>query len=197
MVIADERIVTTNQTDVLHQLKTDTFTTEEALDICDSLPPISIDFMIGRWRGSEVRTEHRDIGALSATGWYGKLFIDQNNVHPLVFNTNGNQLFSMNPGRVGHYLSLGIDYDRFSNLKPLIQIMRPFVQTKRARARLRMTNYRDVISATMIYDQLPINDVFRKINDNAVLGIMDRRGDKIPYFFILERDDNSPLTLTF
>ena len=31
-------------------------------------------------------------------------------------------------------------------------------------ARLRMTEYRGVVSATMIYDSLPLNDVFRKVD---------------------------------
>ena len=51
-----------------------------------------------------------------------------------------------------------------------------------------MTSYRSKISATMIYDQLPINDVFRKIDGNSALGIMDLKGMKRPFFFILRRE---------
>ena len=39
------------------------------------------------------------------------------------------------------------------------------------------------------YDNLPINDVFRKVDDNTVLGIMDLKGMKQPFFFVLRRDD--------
>jgi len=50
-------------------------------------------------------------------------------------------------------------------------------------------NYRGKTSATMSYDNLPINDVFRKVDDNTVLGIMDLKGMKQPFFFVLRRDD--------
>ena len=48
-----------------------------------------------------------------------------------------------------------------------------------------MTTYRGKSSATMIYDQLPINDVFRKIDQDAVFGVMDLKGMKSPFFVIL------------
>ncbi len=51
-----------------------------------------------------------------------------------------------------------------------------------------MTSYRGKSSATMIYDQLPINDVFRKIDQDAVFGVMDLKGMKSPFFFILRRE---------
>jgi hypothetical protein len=54
---------------------------------------------------------------------------------------------------------------------------------------LRTTRYRGVDTATMIYDQLPINDVFRKLDDHSVIGAMDLRGSKKPYFFVLTRDN--------
>ena len=56
--------------------------------------------------------------------------------------------------------------------------------------RARTTRYRDVDSATMVYDQVPINDVFRRLDDDTVIGAMDLRGSKAPYFFILRRDDS-------
>jgi hypothetical protein len=51
-----------------------------------------------------------------------------------------------------------------------------------------MTEYRGKLSATMIYDQLPINDVFRKLDDNTVLAVMDNKNIKDPFFFKLIRD---------
>lgn len=43
----------------------------------------------------------------------------------------------------------------------------------------------------MIYDQLPIHDVFRQINQDAVLGVMDRKGMNLPFFFVLRRETES------
>jgi hypothetical protein len=51
-----------------------------------------------------------------------------------------------------------------------------------------MTEYRGVLSATMIYDQLPTNDIFRKLDDNTVLGLMDNKTIKDPFFFKLIRE---------
>ncbi len=63
-------------------------------------------------------------------------------------------------------------------------------QTRKARARLRTTRYRGTDTATMMYDQLPINDVFRRISDDAVIGAMDLKGSPAPYFFVVRRDDS-------
>jgi len=41
----------------------------------------------------------------------------------------------------------------------------------------------------MIYGQLPINDVFRKLDDNTVIGVMDNQHVKEPFFFKLSRDN--------
>lgn len=54
-------------------------------------------------------------------------------------------------------------------------------------AQLREVVYRDVCTATMIYDTQPILDHFRKIDADTVLGAMDRKGDAQPLFFYLQR----------
>lgn len=55
------------------------------------------------------------------------------------------------------------------------------------KASLRVVRYRGVATATMIYDKHPIFDHFRKIDDDLVLGVMDRKGDATPLFFYLRR----------
>ena len=62
------------------------------------------------------------------------------------------------------------------------------LRTDQPKARLRMTEYRDVVSATMIYDSLPINDIFRKVDDDSVLGVIDLRFSPQPFFFVLRRE---------
>lgn len=54
------------------------------------------------------------------------------------------------------------------------------------KASLRMVEHRGVSTATMIYDKHPIFD-FRKLDDDRVMGIMDRKGDAFPLFFWLRR----------
>jgi hypothetical protein len=50
-----------------------------------------------------------------------------------------------------------------------------------------MIEYRGVVTGTMSYDALPINDHFRKIDDNTLLGVMDLRGATAPFVFLLRR----------
>ncbi|GAA2436501.1 DUF4334 domain-containing protein [Mycolicibacterium llatzerense] len=44
----------------------------------------------------------------------------------------------------------------------------------------------------MIYDQHPANDVFRKVGDDAVVGVMDVRGQR-PFYFAMQRDNSLPV----
>lgn len=55
------------------------------------------------------------------------------------------------------------------------------------KAQLRMVRHRGVVTATMIYDRHPILDHFRRVNDDLVLGIMDRKGEAAPLCFWLRR----------
>jgi hypothetical protein len=45
-----------------------------------------------------------------------------------------------------------------------------------------------VLTATLCYDALPINDVFRKVDDDTLVGAMDLRGLEMPFMFVLRRD---------
>jgi len=175
---------------LIHILNSGITTTENALHLYDQLEPVGLDFMIGRWKGSEFPTGHKMDGLLNFTGWYGKLFIDQETVHPLLFYTNDyTELYAVNP----NLIPLTIYYPKIKFLRKLMTLAKPVLQTKKSKARLRMMEYRGKISATMIYDSKSINDHFRKIDDSRVMGIMDMKGETQPYFFILERDDQQEL----
>lgn len=169
--------------------------TDDALKVFDELEAVDCDFMLGRWKGREVMTGHPMDGILELVGWHGKYFINVNNVHPLIFYRNTSQLFSVNPIT----MPLGLmkyNLPKLKLYKPLLKIIRPLIQTQKGKARLRMLEHRGKVSASMCYDQLPINDCFRKLDNDSVLSVMDQKGSPTPYFFILERDDthyNLPL----
>ena len=55
------------------------------------------------------------------------------------------------------------------------------------KASLRMVVYRGAATATMIYDKHPIFDHFRKVDEELVLGVMDRKGEDVPLYFYLRR----------
>jgi Domain of unknown function (DUF4334)/GXWXG protein len=171
-------------------------TTDEALNVFDDAPAVVPEFMFGTWHGAELPTAHPLDGLLSASGWWGKQFVDADTVHPLLFpKDGGNALWALNPvlafGGLGPVTKVPIAKN--ISFVRLIAALRPVLQTKAPKARLRTTRYRGTDTATMIYDQLPINDVFRKLSDDAVIGAMDMRGSCEPYFFVLQRDDSLPI----
>lgn len=54
-------------------------------------------------------------------------------------------------------------------------------------ATLRRVEFRDVVTATMVYDEHPVFDHFRRVSADAVLGVMDRKGEAHPLVFCLRR----------
>ncbi|MEL7418575.1 MAG: DUF4334 domain-containing protein [Cyanobacteria bacterium J06555_3] len=162
-------------------------TTEEALRIFDELDPVDLGFMLGRWRGSGFPTNHQMDGLLEAISWYGKEFISPEAVHPLLFS-DGNSIFKVDPNPTITNFGLGISIPKSESMKPIYGAMSKLLKTEDSKARLRMMEYRGKVSATMIYDYLPINDVFRKVDDNTVLGLMDFKGMPQPFFFVLDRE---------
>lgn len=178
-------------------LPTPPTTTDAALEIFDAAPAVEPDFMIGTWHGAEVPTGHPMDGLLETSGWWGKQFVDAETVHPLLFpDVSGESLWPLNPALAFSALGLATKVPALHRLPvaKAIAALRPVLQARSAKARLRTTRYRGVDTATMVYDQLPINDVFRKLSDDAVLGAMDFRGESRPYFFVLRRDNSLRLS---
>ncbi|PSN71788.1 hypothetical protein BS50DRAFT_569405 [Corynespora cassiicola Philippines] len=152
-------------------------TTENALAIFDSLPTVKLEELHGKYEGSSFPTGHLQDGFLEASGWYGKTFDEINQVHPLVFR-DGNDLFAVNPIATLTQLEPG------KNAKD----SRDKLETKEHAARLRMVEYRGVSTASMIYNQAPIIDHFRKVDDQTLLGAMDNiQMPGPPFFFVLRR----------
>ncbi|MBN1547706.1 MAG: DUF4334 domain-containing protein [Syntrophaceae bacterium] len=166
--------------------------TDEALAIFDSLDPVDTDFMLGAWKGVGFPTGHPLDGLLEAYHWHGKRFESPEHVHPLVFSSLGGGTTSVNPIFMIPAL-LVLDRLPFLKSQAVGRIFQACIwlfSTSRSRARLRMMSYRGKSSATMIYDHLPINDVFRKLDENTVLGVMDLKGMRQPFFFVLRRENN-------
>ncbi|MDT0328375.1 DUF4334 domain-containing protein [Nocardiopsis lambiniae] len=171
-------------------------TTEEALELFDASEAVDPDSMLGTWRGAELPTGHPMDGLLAASGWWGKRFEDAETVHPLLFPGPGpTSLWAFDPvkafGGLGAVRALPMP--KGLPLVGPIAVLRPILRTRSAAARLRTTRYRGVDTATMVYDRLPIHDVFRRLSDDTVIGAMDMRGSRRPYFFVLRRDDSRRL----
>ena len=166
---------------------------QDAITYFDSLDPIDSKDMIGYdWRGEGIDTDHPMDGMLEASRWWGKAFKGENDVHPLIHKGVFAKKFSVNPGllplKLATYLPL-----RDLITPVMFPLISPLISTRRPKARLRMLAFRGKLSAAMCYDQKPINDCFRKIDEDSVMGWMDFKSMEQPYFFKLFRD--APVTL--
>jgi hypothetical protein len=83
------------------------------------------------------------------------------------------------PSDVQPLVCLDEDGNRFSNKA-----------AGKGEASLWLESFRGEVTATMVYDGQPVHDHFKKIDDDAVMGIMNGKGvldgDKY-YYFYLER----------
>jgi Domain of unknown function (DUF4334)/GXWXG protein len=160
---------------------------EDALSLFDSLGAVRAEEILGQWRGRELRTGHPMDGALEASGWYGKRFDGVDEVHPLLFGTPGGDLVSLDPRRVPLGLAGTLPKGAMSAARRSLGVLKVAMATQRPRARLRHVEFRGVVTAAMVYDHLPIIDVFRRVDADTLLGVMDLR-DSPAYCFVLERD---------
>ncbi|MFP5021521.1 DUF4334 domain-containing protein [Pseudonocardia phyllosphaerae] len=161
----------------------------EALALFDALPTVGVEEMLGEWAGGEIPTGNPLDGLLGRIGWHGKRFESPDAVHPLVMDHPRGGRYSLNPAFVP--LPALLRYPaalRSAALLSLTRSVAPRLATTAPKARLRMTGYRGVVSATMVYDDLPINDVFRRVDERTVLGAMDLRDLAAPFVFVLRRE---------
>ena len=166
-------------------------TLADALALYDDLPPVTVEHMLGAWKGRSLRTGHRFDGLLQAYGWHGKRFESPDAAHPLIF-ADSRGLFSVNPAAVPLPVVVQLSSLLHPDLgsAPARRSLQLF-RTGRPRARLRMVEHRGVVTGSMIYDALPIIDHFRTVDEDTLLGAMDLRGIAEPFMFVLRRDDRS------
>jgi hypothetical protein len=160
-----------------------------ALAFYDRLEPVGVEEMIGSWRGEGLPTGNLLDGLLERFGWYGKRFDGPDGAHPLVFDAGAGRTMLLNPAFVPITALLRCQRLLRAPFVPrLFHVVRSLLSTRDPKARLRLTVYRGVLTATLCYDALPINDVFRKVDDDTLVAAMDLRGLEMPFMFVLRRD---------
>jgi hypothetical protein len=128
-------------------------------------------------------------GLLEAYGWWGKEVVDAETVHPLLFPSRDGVPRPVSPAPVP--LSVLRRWPSLAHVPVARRVgraVRPLLTTSRPAARLRVVTHRGVASAALVYDALPIIDVFRRVDDGVVLGLMDMRGLDAPFAFVLRRE---------
>lgn len=162
-------------------------TLDDALALFDRCPAVALDAMRGVWRGTGCPTGHLLDGLLEHYGWYGKAFTDTERVDPLLFQRGTGAPFAVAPRLMPLGLAVFPRLARSRVARWLFDALRPVIRTRNPAARLRLLAYRGVVTATMVYDHLPIHDAFRRIDDDTLLGVMDWRGAP-PFVFVLHRE---------
>jgi hypothetical protein len=112
-------------------------------EVFDALEPVDCDSLLGRWKGTPFNTGHFGVKQLGVIGWYGKTFNSRLDVEPVVCTADDGTLYANTEVTGG------------------------------AGASLWMVEFRGVVSATMVYDALPVLDHFRKVDDSTVMGVMN------------------------
>jgi hypothetical protein len=161
---------------------------EVGLTLFDGMRAVECEALRGFWAGSGLATGHPLDGALEAFGWAGKRFDSDEDAHPLVFGPPGRR-FAVRPRLPAAALPLLLRWPALKRppIAACVRALLPLLATRRSQARLRMVRHRGVLTAAMLYDDVPIVDVFRAVDDHTVLGCMDRKGDARPFFFVLRR----------
>ncbi|MEX5721028.1 DUF4334 domain-containing protein [Geodermatophilus maliterrae] len=164
-------------------------TAADVLALADRLPGIGVDDLVGRWRGTELPTGSPLDGLLTAYRWWGKEVVDAETVHPLLFPDRAGRPRPVQPALAPLTLlrrTPGLVRSRPARLG--FAVARPLLTTRRPAARLRTVEHRGVVTTALVYDRLPVVDVFRQVTADVLLGLMDMRGLSCPYVFVLERE---------
>jgi hypothetical protein len=144
--------------------------------VYDKLKPVSLETMLGEWTGGDFDYGHPARQVSLDLRWAGKVFRSENEVDPIiVYDDSGERVWNKDYG----HAVVGL---LFLNIVLFIACHLTWPQ-------LREVKYRGVISTAMIYDNFPIIDHFRYVNDDMVAGAMDTKmyGDVGMYYFHLTR----------
>lgn len=80
--------------------RTDTISDAELDEFWATLPPATLEQMIGEWRGGEFVTGHKMNGLLEKARWFGKTFRSVTDVQPLVcLDEDGNKFSNVQLGK--------------------------------------------------------------------------------------------------
>lgn len=138
-------------------------TPEELDDLWSRLETVTVEEILGPWRGGDFATGHVASKVLEQVRWHGKVFNGPLDARPLVCRDADGELYSnLEAGGGGE-------------------------------ASLWEVVFRGEPTATMVYDKMPVLDHFKKVDDATLMGIMNGKLDSAfgisdLYYFWLERD---------
>lgn len=127
------------------------------------LPTVTVEEILGSWHGGDFATGHPASALLAKVRWHGKRFDSALEAHPLICRDEHGDLYSNSAAAGGGLASLW------------------------------PVGFRGEVTATMVYDAMPVFDHFKAVDPDTLLGVMNGKlapafGTDDPYWFWLERE---------
>lgn len=162
---------------------------DEALRLFDELEALAPEAMMGRWKGRTLPTGHPLDGLLEALGWHGKEVETPERVHPLLFRRPGARVIPLEPALMP--TGVALRWPALARSGPMRLAFAASAELLRARqpgARLEERDYRGRRGSVLVYHAQPIADHLRRVDEERVVGLMERDGMRKPFLFLLTRD---------
>jgi hypothetical protein len=157
----------------------------------DSLPAVTdAAGLTGLWRGEPLHTGHLLDGLLERHGWFGKRFLADGAVHPLLFGPAPDSLRAVDPRRLPLRLAIAAPgLARSLPARLAFRLAMPLLSTRRTGATVQLCEYRGRKGCALVYDAIPVVDHFRQHDANTLIGAMEHRDiPGPPLFFLLARN---------
>lgn len=163
---------------------------QTVLEKFQGLPPIEPRELIGLWKGRGVPASHPFDHVLENLGWFGKRFTLDMRADALLFGSGDRRLIAIDPKWIPLDLALRFhQLGRTAVARNLFSYLQRRMRARGPVASLRNRVFAGAESAAMIYDDQPIVDHFRRIDEHKVMGAMVIQDTAGIYFFELERVD--------
>jgi len=162
---------------------------QTALEAFRRLPSIEPREMVGLWKGRCIPAGHPFDGVLENLGWFGKRFRPELRADALLFRSD-ERMIAIDPRWIPLGLALRFyEIGRTRAARNLFSYLQRRLRARGPVASLKTMVFGGVESAAMVYDNQPIVDHFRRIDEHRVMGAMTISDDERIYFFELDRVD--------
>jgi hypothetical protein len=110
-------------------------------------------------------------------------------VHPLLFRLRSGRIAPLDPALMPTPMALRWPaLARSAPVRAAFAALGPLLQARGPTAKLALREVRGRRSAALVYDRQPITDHLRRVDEDHVIGLMERKGMAAPFFFLLLRE---------
>ncbi|WP_426129308.1 GXWXG domain-containing protein [Pararhizobium sp. PWRC1-1] len=155
-----------------------------------TLQPLRPAEMVGLWSGVGIPAGHPLDGVLENLQWFGKRFHADLRADALLFQWRPGRLVPINPA----YFPIGMairlaPFGRTAIARNWFSHLQKAVRARNTTAALTVRDMDVGETVAMVYDNQPIIDYFRRIDEREIAGMMCVAGDDRRYFFRLRKVD--------